>query len=74
MLMQSPGIIDETVYKGWIGAADNMLYTENPTFQRDEAVRSGSLAAMTLMLAAQGKGLVSGPMIGFNAQQVSEAF
>lgn len=48
------------------------MYGANPTFQRDEAIRSGALAAMTLMLAAQGKGLVSCPMIGFNP--AAEAF
>ncbi|SFB21158.1 Nitroreductase [Collimonas sp. OK607] len=67
------GIIDEAIYNGWIGAAQNM-YGENPTFQRDEAIRSGALAAMTLMLAAQDKGLVSCPMIGFNPAGVAEAF
>ncbi|ABC35059.1 nitroreductase family protein [Burkholderia thailandensis] len=67
------GIIDEGTYNGWVGAAQNM-YRDNQTFQRDEAIRSGSLAAMTLMLAAQGYGLASGPMIGFNPQGVAEAF
>lgn len=67
------GIIDEAVYKGWVGAAQNM-YKNNQTFQRDEAIRSGSLAAMTLMLAAQDLGLVSGPMIGFDPHGVAEAF
>jgi nitroreductase len=42
--------------------------------QRDEAVRSASLAAMTLMLAAQGMGLGSCPMVGFNPQEVGEVF
>lgn len=67
------GIINDAIYDGWVGAAQNM-YKENAAFQRDEAIRSGSLAAMTLMLAAQGKGLVSGPMIGFNPVAVAEAF
>lgn len=67
------GIIDEAIYDGWVGAAQKM-YGANPTFQRDEAIRSGALAAMTLMLAAQGKGLVSCPMIGFNSTGVAEAF
>ena len=67
------GIIDDAVYTGWLGAAQNM-YGANAAFQRDEAIRSGSFAAMTLMLAAQDKGLVSGPMIGFNPVAVAEAF
>ena len=46
-------------------------YTNQPALQREEAVRSGSLAAMALMLAAKGRGWDSGPMIGFDAVQVS---
>ncbi|CAM3835533.1 nitroreductase family protein [Polaromonas hydrogenivorans] len=67
------GIIDEATYNGWIGAANGM-YKENPSLQRDEAIRSGAMAAMTLMLAAHGKGLVSCPMIGFDPAGVAEAF
>lgn len=66
-------ILSEDLYQGWIGAAQRM-YQGNVVFQRDEAVRSASLAAMTLMLAAQGKGLVSCPMIGFNPEAVAESF
>lgn len=46
----------------------------NDELQRDEAVRSASLAAMTLMLAAQGMGLGSCAMSGFNAGQVAQEF
>lgn len=67
------GIIDQATYDGWVGAVNNM-YGANPVMQRDEAVRSASLAAMTLMLAAQDKGLVSCPMIGFDPTGVAEAF
>jgi nitroreductase len=67
------GIIDAATYDGWIGAVQNM-YSANPAMQRDEAIRSGALAAMTLMLAAQGKGLVSCPMIGFDQAGVAAAF
>lgn len=42
--------------------------------RRDEAIRSASLAAMTLMIAAQGLGLASGPMTGFDDAAVSETF
>lgn len=55
----------------WIGAAQGM-YKDNCQLQRDEAIRSGSLAAMTLMLVAKGQGLVSTPMIGFDAAAVSK--
>jgi nitroreductase len=57
----------------WVGAAEGM-YKENPQLQRDEAIRSGSLAAMTLMLAAKGQGLVSTPMIGFDQSAVAKEF
>lgn len=64
------GIITEETYQGWLGAVQGM-YGDNPQMQRDEAVRSASLAAMTLMLAAQGRGLISCPMIGFDAAGVA---
>lgn len=64
------GIITEETYQGWLSAVQGM-YGDNPQMQRDEAVRSASLAAMTLMLAAQGKGLISCPMIGFDAAGVA---
>ncbi|ABB12083.1 nitroreductase family protein [Burkholderia lata] len=67
------GILDKGIYEGWIGAA-NSMYGDNPAFQRDEAIRSASLAAMTLMLAAQDRGLASGPMIGFDPSGVAAAF
>lgn len=41
---------------------------------RDEAIRSASLAAMTLMLAAEARGLASCAMVGFDAAGVAEAF
>ena len=46
----------------------------NAQLQRDEAFRSASLAAMTLIFAAQGMGLATGPMSGFDPGAVSEAF
>jgi nitroreductase len=49
-------------------------YANNPTLARDEAIRSGALAAMALMLAAQAKGLASGPMIGFDPEGVKREF
>lgn len=67
------GIIDQSVYDMWVGAAQGM-YQENAQLQRDEAIRSGSLAAMTLMLAARGQGLVSTPMIGFDQVAVAKEF
>lgn len=46
-------------------------YTGAPALQREEAIRSGSLAAMSLMYAAKAHGWDSGPMIGFEADKVS---
>jgi nitroreductase len=48
------------------------FYAGKPQFQRDEAIRTASLAAMTLMLVAQSKGLATCPMIGFDPAQVTE--
>jgi nitroreductase len=73
------GILDETVHAGllprevadlWLTMA-NDTYGSDPHLARDEAIRSGSLAAMTLMLAAGNRGYVSCP-IGFNPVQVME--
>lgn len=67
------GILDEATFKGWVGAVEGM-YADNPGMQRDEAVRSASLAAMTLMMVATEKGLASTPMIGFDQAGVAAAF
>jgi nitroreductase len=73
------GILDESVHAGllrreiadiWLTMANGM-YGSDPRLARDEAIRSGSLAAMTLMLAAGNRGYVSCP-IGFNPVQVME--
>jgi nitroreductase len=73
------GILDETVHSGllprevadlWLTMA-NSTYGSDPRLTREEAIRSGSLAAMTLMLAAGNRGHVSCP-IGFNPVQVME--
>jgi len=49
-------------------------YVDNPQFQRDEAIRSGALAGMTLMIAAQARGYATGPMIGFEPEKVKKLF
>lgn len=46
----------------------------NPRDARDEAVRSASLGAATLIYAAEAMGFVSGPMGGFDAEGVARAF
>ena len=67
------GIIPQAMADGWVGMAASG-YGVNPAAQRDEAIRSASLASMTLMLAAQGMGLVTGPMIGFDPAAVAREF
>jgi nitroreductase len=66
------GIIAQDLADTWVGMADH-TYT-NAQMARDEAIRSASLAAMTLMIAAEAKGLVSGPMIGFDPVGVKREF
>ncbi|MBA2676707.1 nitroreductase family protein [Ramlibacter sp.] len=46
----------------------------DPQTARDEAVRSATLGAATLMHAAQALDMVSGPMVGFDAEGVAREF
>ena len=48
------------------------FYGGKPDLMRDEALRSCGMAAMTLMVAAEGMGWQTCPMIGFDPQRVSE--
>lgn len=66
-------ILGQRTADGWVSQA-TASHENDPVLQRDEAVRSASLASMTLMLAAQGMGLGSCPMIGFDALQVAQDF
>ena len=47
------------------------FYRGRPELQRDEAIRSGALAAQNLMLAARELGYESNAMIGFDFDEVS---
>ena len=67
------GVIPQAVADGWIRAADQ-AHAGNRQLQRDEALRSASLAAMTLILAASGMGLASSAMGGFDPAGVGKAF
>ncbi len=67
------GLIDQKKAESWVKVA-TASYEQNDRFARDEAIRSGALAAMTLMIAAEAKGLVSGPMIGFDPEGVKREF
>ncbi len=67
------GAMPQTTADHVVGMATGM-YQGNSQMQRDEALRSGGLVAMTLMLAAEARGLVSGPMIGFDPEGVKREF
>ncbi|MDQ3204715.1 MAG: nitroreductase family protein [Pseudomonadota bacterium] len=67
------GLMPEQMVPGWEGAAKS-LYHDQPLRQRDEAVRTATFGAGTLIYAAQAMGLGSSPMIGFDAEAVAEEF
>lgn len=57
--------------RAYILPAIEGAYGPNPQLRRDENLRSGSMAAQTLMLAAQAMGYDSCPMIGFDFEAVA---
>lgn len=66
------GFMPADMASGWQeGARAQYL---DPRTARDEAVRSASLGAATLIFAAEALGLVSAPMGGFDAEGVARAF
>lgn len=67
------GILTPALADGWISMASS-AHNADPQLQRDEAMRSASLAAMTLILAAEGMGLASCPMGGFDAAALAREF
>lgn len=69
----SAGIMPPEMVAGWEGAAKS-LYHDQPQRQRDEAVRTATFGASTLIYAAQAAGLGSAPMIGFDAEAVADEF
>lgn len=71
--MVESGQMPQKAADGWAKTA-TASYTGNEQFARDEAIRSGTFAAMTLMIAAEAKGLVTGPMIGFDPAGVKREF
>jgi nitroreductase len=46
------------------------FYQNNTEMQRDEAIRSSGMVSQNLMLAAEGMGLQSGAMVGFDFEKV----
>jgi nitroreductase len=67
------GLMEQSVVDGWSKSAA-ASYAASDQFARDEAIRSAAFAAMTLMIAAESKGLATGPMIGFDPEGVKRAF
>ncbi|PAX17810.1 nitroreductase family protein [Vandammella animalimorsus] len=63
------GQMDQATADGWAAFAQSAFH-EQPQAQRDEAMRSASLAAMALMLAAAEAGWASCPMSGFDPAAV----
>jgi nitroreductase len=66
------GVISRHKADRWVEMSDR-LYAD-AQLARDEAIRSASLAAMTLMLAAAARGLASAPLIGFDPGRVRREF
>lgn len=67
------GTMPATMVPGWEAAAKS-LYFEQPWRQRDEAIRTATFGAGTLIYAAHAMGLGAGPMIGFDAEAVAREF
>lgn len=67
------GIMPADMVPGWEAGAKS-LYFGQPQRQRDEAIRTAALGAMTLIFAAHAMGLGSAPMIGFDAEAVAREF
>lgn len=66
------GAIAEGKAAAWVRMATKIY--SNEAIARDEALRSASLAAMTLMLAAEARGLVAGALTGFDPAVVMREF
>ena len=65
------GVVDAGI-KDWFVSNAGPFYEGKPELSRDEAIRSGSYLAMSLMLAGMEKGYGSGPMIGFDPNEVAK--
>lgn len=67
------GIMPAPMVDGWVAGAAS-LYQDQPWRQRDEAVRSATFGAATMIHAAHALGLGAGPMIGFDQDAVARQF
>jgi nitroreductase len=66
------GALPERKGVAWLRMAGSIYGDEK--IARDEAMRSGSLAAMILMLCAEARGLASAALSGFDAARVMRDF
>ncbi|MFN4010703.1 MAG: nitroreductase family protein [Pannonibacter sp.] len=77
-----PALLAPSVEAGFMPAAmaedlsrnADDFYASSEQLARDEAVRSASLAGAFLLLAAEAHGLGACPMVGFDAEALSDAF
>ena len=67
------GIMPAKLVPEWESPARG-LYADYPQRQRDEAVRTGAIAATAMMYVARSWGLGSTPMIGFDAEALVREF
>jgi nitroreductase len=66
------GALPRRKAEAWVRMARE-IYAD-PQQNRDEVIRSCSLAAMALMLSAEARGLVSAPLSGFDGERVRREF
>lgn len=66
------GALPEGKAAAWLRLSEQIY--GNDAAARDEAMRSGSLASMTLMLAAEARGYASGALSGFDAARLCSSF
>ncbi|MFD1328823.1 nitroreductase family protein [Mycoplana ramosa] len=66
------GLMPQAMAAGW--QEDAQAKYADREAARDEAIRSATLGAATLIYAAEAMGFVSGPMVGFDADAVARDF
>lgn len=69
----SAGIMPAEMADAWVQSV-RQSFEDQPARQHDEAIRSATFGAATLILAAQAMGFASSPMTGFDAEAVHAAF
>ena len=67
------GFMSPELVAGWVRGAKG-LYDDKPQMQRDEAIRSATFGAGSLLYAAEVHGFGSCPMIGFDPVAVASEF